>query len=404
MALTNIAISNAKPGKTVVRLKDERGLYLEISPAGGKWWRLRYWMGGKENRISLGVYPDVSLKDARERRDEARRMIANGIDPSKARKAEKAEAAADAETFELVAREWHDKFKTTMTEQSAAEILHRLERDVFPWIGTKPVKVVTAPELLAVVRRIESRGAPETARRCLQYLSRIGRYAVATGRAERDAAADLRGCLPPANKKHFSSLTDPKDIAALLRAIDNYQGSFIVLCALRLAPLVFVRPGELRKAEWTEFDLDGAEWRIPAVRMKMKEQHIVPLASQVVAILRELHPLTGSGQFLFPSIRSAGRPISENTLNGALRRMGYTKEEICAHGFRSMASTMLNEMGWNRDAIEKQLAHGERNAVRASYNFAQYLPERRKMMQVWADSLDALKKGAKVIPLHATGE
>ena len=402
MALTNIAISNAKPGKSVIRLKDERGLYLEISPNGGKWWRLRYWIGGKENRISLGVYPDVSLKDARERRDEARKLIANGIDPSEARKAEKTEAVAEGETVELVGREWHDKFKASLTERSAAEILHRLERDVFPWIGSKPIKDVTAPELLDVVRRIESRGAPETARRCLQYLSRIGRYAVATGRAERDTAADLRGCILPASKRHFSSLTNPKDIAALLRSIDSYQGSLVVLCALRLASMTFVRPGELRKAEWTEFNFEESEWRIPAERMKMKEQHIVPLSRQAVAILRELHPLTGSGKYVFPSIRSSARPMSENTVNGALRRMGYTKEEMTGHGFRSMASTLLNEMGWNRDAIERQLAHGERNAVRASYNFAEYLPERRRMMASWSDYLDKLKAGAKITPLHAT--
>jgi integrase len=401
MALTDVAVRNAKPGPKTIRLRDERGLYLEVSPKGGKWWRLRYTFQGKENMLSLGVYPDVSLKDARDRRDAARRLIANGVDPSDARKAEKAEVQADAETYELVGREWHNKFMANLTERSASEILHRLERDVFPWVGHRPIREVTAPELLAVIRRIESRGAPETARRCLQYLSRIGRYAVATGRAERDAAADLRGCLPPANKRHFSSLTDPKAIAGLLRAIDAYQGSLVVLCALRLASLTFVRPGELRKAEWTEFNFEESEWRIPAERMKMKEQHIVPLSQQAVATLRELHPLTGSGKYVFPSIRSLARPMSENTVNGALRRMGYTKEEMTGHGFRSMASTLLNEMGWNRDAIERQLAHGERNAIRASYNFAEYLPERRKMMQAWADYLDKLKAGAKVTPIHA---
>lgn len=405
MPLTDTMVRNAKPGQKAIRLKDDRGLYLEVTPAGGKLWRLRYWLNSRENRISLGTYPDVSLKDARERRDEARKLIANGIDPSEARKEVKAVAAADAETFELVGREWHEKFKCSLTDRSAAEILHRLERDVFPWVGSRPMKDVTAPELLTVVRRIESRGAPETARRCLQYLGRIGRYAVATGRAERDAAADLRGSLPPANKKHFSTLTDPKAIAGLLRAIDNYQGSLVVLCALRLASLVFVRPGELRKAEWSEIDLDKAEWRIPAERMKMKEQHIVPLSRQAVAILRELHPLTGAGHYVFPSLRSGARPMSENTVNAALRRMGYAKEEMTGHGFRSMASTLLNEMGWNRDAIERQLAHGERNAIRASYNFAEYLPERCKMMQSWADYLDKLKAGAKVTPLHtASGE
>lgn len=402
--LTDRTIKSIVPGEKKTRHFDAGGLYLEVAPSGGKWWRLKFRYGGKEKRLSLGTYPTISLKEARERRDEAKKLLANGIDPSAARKEEKAEARAAGETFEVIAREWHGSFLKGLTERSASEILHRIERDVFPWVGHKPVREVTAPDLLAVVRRIESRGAPETARRVLQYLSRIGRYAVATGRAERDAAADLRGALPPANKKHFSTLTDPKDVAALLRAIDSYQGSFIVLCALKLAPLVFVRPGELRKAEWTEFNLDEAEWRIPAERMKMRELHIVPLSSQCVTILKELQPLTGSGKYLFPSVRSVARPISENTLNGALRRLGYTKEEICAHGFRSMASTLLNEQGWNRDAIEKQLSHGERDAIRASYNFAQYLPERRKMMQGWADFLEGLKAGAKVTPLRgATG-
>jgi len=402
--LTDKTIKSLVPGEKKTRHFDAGGLYLEVAPSGGKWWRLKFRYGGKEKRLSLGTYPTVSLREARERRDGAKKMLANGIDPSAARKEEKAEARAASETFEVIAREWHGSFLKGLTERSASEILHRIERDVFPWVGHKPVREVTAPDLLAVVRRIESRGAPETARRVLQYLSRIGRYAVATGRAERDAAADLRGALPPANKKHFSTLTDPKDVAALLRAIDTYQGSYIVLCALKLAPLVFVRPGELRKAEWAEFNLDEAEWRIPAERMKMRELHIVPLSHQCVTILKELQPLTGSGKYLFPSIRSVARPISENTLNGALRRLGYTKEEICAHGFRSMASTLLNEQGWNRDAIEKQLSHGERDAIRASYNFAQYLPERRKMMQGWADFLEGLKAGAKVTPLHgATG-
>lgn len=402
--LTDKTIKSLVPGDKKTRHFDAGGLYLEVAPSGGKWWRLKFRYGGKEKRLSLGTYPTISLKEARERRDEAKKLLANGIDPSAARKEEKAEARAAGETFEVIAREWHGSFLKGLTERSASEILHRIERDVFPWVGHKPVREVTAPDLLAVVRRIESRGAPETARRVLQYLSRIGRYAVATGRAERDAAADLRGALPPANKKHFSTLTDPKDVAALLRAIDTYQGSYIVLCALKLAPLVFVRPGELRKAEWAEFNLDEAEWRIPAERMKMRELHIVPLSQQCVTILKELQPLTGSGKYLFPSIRSVARPISENTLNGALRRLGYTKEEICAHGFRSMASTLLNEQGWNRDAIEKQLSHGERDAIRASYNFAQYLPERRKMMQGWADFLEGLKAGAKVTPLRgATG-
>ena len=402
MPLTDTMVRNAKPGQKAIRLKDDRGLYLEVTPAGGKLWRLRYWLNSRENRISLGVYPDVSLKDARERRDEARKLIANGVDPSKARQEEKAEAAAEALTFEHVAREWYERFKPKWSPSHSLDVIQRLEKNVFPSLGPKSIRDIAAPELLAAVRLIEGRGAVESARRILQMCGQIFRYAIATGQADRDIAADLRGSLPPAREKHHASITDPKAVAQLMRAIDGYQGAFMVLCALRLAPLVFVRPGELRHAEWSEIDLDGAEWRIPAPKMKMKEQHIVPLSRQAVAILRELHPLTGAGRYVFPSVRTSARAMSENTVLAALRRLGYTKDEMTGHGFRSMASTLLNELGWNRDAIERQLAHAERNAVRAAYNFAEHLPERRRMMQAWADYLDKLKAGAKVTPLHAT--
>ena len=402
MPLTDLAVRNTKPSAKTVRLRDDRGLYLEISPKGGKWWRLRYTFQGKENMLSLGVYPDVSLKDARERRDEARKLLANGIDPSKARQEEKAEAAAEALTFEHVAREWYERFKPKWSPSHSLDVIQRLEKNVFSSLGPKPIRDITAPELLAAIRLIEGRGAVESARRILQMCGQIFRYAIATGQADRDIAADLRGSLPPAREKHHASITDPKAVAQLLRAIDGYQGAFMVLCALRVSPLVFVRPGELRHAEWSEIDLDKAEWRIPAERMKMKEQHLVPLSTQSLAILRELHPLTGAGHYVFPSVRTSARPMSENTVLAALRRMGYTKDEMTGHGFRSMASTLLNEMGWNRDAIERQLAHAERNSIRAAYNFAEFLPERRRMMQAWADHLDALKAGAKITPLHAT--
>lgn len=401
MPLTDVAVRNAKPGPKTVRLRDDRGLYLEISPKGGKWWRLRYMLKGKANMISLGVYPDVSLKDARERRDDARKLIANGIDPSQARKEEKAEIAADSVTFEKVAREWFAKFKENWTAGHAARTMRRFEMDVFPWIGARPVRDILAPELLTTIRRIESRGAIETAHRTLQNCGQVFRYAVASGHADRDISGDLRGALPPSKEKHHASVTDPKDVASLLRTIETYQGSFVTMSALRLAPMLFVRPGELRHAEWSEIDLDKAEWRIPAAKMKMREQHIVPLCRQAIAIMRELHPLTGAGRYLFPSVRTSARPMSENTVNAALRRLGYAKDEMTGHGFRSMASTLLNEMGWNRDAIERQLAHAERNSIRAAYNFAEFLPERRKMMQAWADYLDKLKAGAKVTPLHA---
>lgn len=400
MPLTNTAIRNAKPGPKAVRLFDGGGLYLEVAPSGGKWWRLKYRFGGKEKRLSLGVYPDVSLAQARERRDEARKMLAQGLDPGEVRKAEKSESVEQTNTFEAVAREWHAKFSPSWVVSHSGRILRRLEKDVFPWIGSRPIREIMAPELLETLRRIEARGALETAHRALQNCGQVFRYAVATGRADRDPSGDLRGALPPSNKKHHASLTDPKDIAALLRSLDTYSGHHVTRCALKLAPLVFVRPGELRHAEWSEIDFEAAEWRIPAAKMKMREKHIVPLSRQAVAVLREIQPLTGAGRYVFPSARSKARPMSENAVTAALRRMGYTSDEMTGHGFRSLACTLLNEMGWHKDAIERQMAHAERNSVRAAYNFAEHLPERRRMMASWADYLDQLKAGGKVIPLH----
>ena len=400
MPLTDTAVRNAKPDNTkTLRLKDERGLYLEIPPRGGKWWRLRYWIAGKENRLSLGVYPDISLKDARERRDEARRQIARGIDPSAVRKGIAAEQQATCETFQLIAEEWHTKFRHTWADNTAKTVIERLQKDIFPYIGARPIREITPPELLAVVRRIESRGAVETARRDLQKCGEIFRYALATGRAERDIAADLRGAIAPPKKRHFASIHEPKDIGELLRAIDGYQGSPVTRCALQLAPLTFVRPGELRHAEWSEIDLEAGEWRIPAARMKMREKHIVPLSRQALDVLRELHPITGGGLYVFPGARSATRPMSENAVLAALRRMGYEKGEMTGHGFRSMASTILHEQGWLSDVVERQLAHGDRNKVRASYNFAQHLDKRREMMQAWANYLDTLREGGKVVAI-----
>ena len=401
MALTNVAVQGAKPKAKRYILKDEKGLYLEVSPSGGKWWRLRYWIAGRENRLSLGTFPEVSLAQARARRDDARKLLAEGLDPSATRKAEKAEAQAGGETFELVALEWFERFRGKWTAPHAGRILTRLKKDVFPFIGSRPIHEINAPELLSAMRRIEARGAIETAHRALQNCGQVFRYAVACGKAERDPSGDLRGALTPTKEKHHPSITDPKELGELLRAIDAYQGSHVVRCALKLAPLVFVRPGELRKAEWSEVDLEAAEWRIPAAKMKMRVQHIVPLSRQAVAILRELHPLTGAGTFLFPGVRSSAKPMSENTVNAALRYMGYSTDQVTGHGFRSTASTLLNEQGWNRDAIERQLAHAERNNVRAAYNFAEFLPERRKMMQAWADFLDGLRQGGKVVPIRA---
>jgi len=400
--LTDVAVRNAKPGPKPKRLFDGGGMYLEVSPAGGKLWRLKYRFHGKEKRLALGAYPAVGLADARARTEAARKLLAQGIDPSAARKAEKRGEAAEAETFEIVTREWHEKFKPTWTPSHAARILTSLEKDAFPWIGSRPIRELTPPEVLAVARRVESRGALESAHRLVGNIGMICRYAVASGKAESDPTTSLKGALPPAKEKHHPSITDPKELGELLRTIDAYQGSHVVRCALRLAPLLFVRPGELRHAEWAEVNLESAEWRIPAEKMKMQVQHIVPLSRQAVAVLRELHPLTGADKFLFPSVRSSAKPMSENTVNAALRYMGYSTDQVTGHGFRSTASTLLNEQGWNRDAIERQLAHAERNNVRAAYNFAEFLPERRRMMQAWADFLDGLKAGGKVIPIRAT--
>jgi integrase len=393
MRLSTAKIQNSPPQKKAVRLFDGRGLYLEIVPTGSRWWRFKYRFAGKEKRISVGVYPDVGLKKARDRRDEMRKLVADGIDPSAARKQEKLMALdAALNTFEAVAREWFEKHSLNWEATYSVKLLARLEANVFPWLGHRPIRDIKAPELLSVLRRVESRGVLETAHRLMNYCGNIYRYAVATGRAERDISADLRGALPPSTPRHHASVTDPEGVAALLRAIDGYRGSNVTRYALQLAPLVFVRPGELRKAEWIEIDLEAGEWRIPAERMKMKTKHIVPLSSQAVAILRALQPLTGKGRYVFPGARSRERCMSENTVNGGLRRLGWSGSEMTGHGFRSMASTLLNEQGWNRDAIERQLAHSERNSIRAAYNYAEHLPERRRMMQAWSDYLNTLKR------------
>jgi len=405
VALTDTAIRNAKPKDKAYVLNDGRGLNLEISPKGGKWWRLRYTFGGKPNRISLGTYPEISLVQARERREEARKLIAQGIDPSNVRKDARVQEQQQIETFELVARQWHEKFNTKWTPGHAARIMTSLENDAFPWIGPKAIRSILPPEVLSVARRVESRGAIETAHRLVGNIGMVFRYAVAAGLADSDPTRDLRGALSPTNEKHHASLTEPGAVSELLRTIETYKGSLITRCALRLAPLVFVRPGELRHAEWSEINEEAAEWRIPAHKMKMRTQHIVPLSKQALAVLEEIKPVTGTGRYVFPGERTASRPMSENTVTAALRRLGYAKDEMTGHGFRSIASTLLNELGWNRDAIERQLAHAERNNVRAAYNFAEFLPERRKMMQSWADHLDALREGGKVVPLfRASGE
>lgn len=391
MPLNEFTIKNAKPLAKAYKLSDEKSLFLLVHPNGSKYWRLKYYFAGKEKLLALGVYPEISLKTARDKRDEARRLLNDNIDPGLARQTSKYATILNSEnTLEAVAREWHLKYLSTWTADHAKRIITRLENDIFPWLGKRAIHEITAPELLSVLRRVENRGTPDTAHRELQNCGQIFRYAIATGRAQRDISADLRGALSPVKTQHLPTITDPKEIGKLLRAINGYQGYFVTKCALRLAPLLFVRPGELRCAEWSEIKTDTAEWRIPANKMKMRETHIVPLSKQAIEILEELKPLTGEGKYVFPGVRYPDRPMSDNTINAALRRLDYMGDDITGHGFRSMASTLLNEQGWNRDAIERQLAHGERNKVRASYNYAEYLPERRKMMQAWADYLSSL--------------
>jgi integrase len=397
MPLTDTSVRKAKPGSKPYKMHDLQGLFVLVAPGGGKWWRQKYRYMGKEKLLSLGVYPQIGLKEAREQRDAIRKQLAAGIDPSENRKALKA-AKADSlsNSFEIVAREWLGKQTPTWSKSNAMKVTRRLEADLFPWLGKRPVSEIKAPELLKALRRVEERAAVDTAHRILQDCGRIFRYAVASGRAERDVAADLRGALAPAVGNHFASITDPEKVGALLRATETYQGTLIVKCALRLAPLVFLRPGELRKAEWAEFDLDKADWNIPASRMKIKNQgsHLVPLSRQAVKVLREIHPITGDDRFVFPSARSSSRPMSDNAVLAALRRMGFPKEEMSGHGFRAMARTILDEVLRIRpDYIEHQLGHAVKDPNGRAYNRTAHLPERRKMMQRWADYLDKLASG-----------
>jgi integrase len=398
--LTDTAIRKAQPRAKTYKLADGGGLTLLANPNGSKWWRLRYRIGKTEKMISVGVYPDVSLKQARERRDEARKVIAEGGDPSANRQRE---AASLEQTFAAIAQEWLDKQRKGMSEATIqkAEWTFKL---LNPSIGRSPIRSITAPDILAILRKLEDRGKHETAHRAKQRAGQIFRYAIATGRAERDPTADLRGALAPIVVTNHPAITDPKGVGELLRAIDGYRGKAVTECALKLAPLLFVRPGELRAARWEEFDLDAAEpeWRIPAARMKMREQHLVPLSSQAVAILRDLQLVSGPGGYCFPSLRDVNRPMSENTITAALRRMGYSSDQMTWHGFRTIASTLLNEQGWHPDLIELQLAHAERNQVRAAYNKAKRMPERRTMMQAWSDYLDGLRAGAAVVNIRKT--
>jgi integrase len=388
MKLTDTAVRNARPGDRPRKLFDGDGLYLFVSPTGHRAWRFKYYIDGKEKHLHFGRYPEISLKAARERRLEARRALEMGKDPGAIKRAE---GAARSETFEALATEWLEVQRHKLTAKTFENKRERLSAFVFPYLGKRPIADVRALDMLEVLKRIEERGRHETAHRVRSECGNVFRYAVVTGRAERDPTVDLRGAIAAVVRRNRPAIVDPARIGELMRAIAGYRGDTSTEFALKLLPLTFVRPGELRLAEWSEFNLKAAEWRIPAPRMKMRELHLVPLSSQAIALFKDLHVLTGSGRLVFPSIRSKDRTISDNTLNAALRRLGFGGDEMVAHGFRSMASTCLNEQGWHPDLIELQLAHAERNESRGAYNRAQRLPERRRMMQAWADYLDELR-------------
>jgi integrase len=419
MPLTDTTIRTAKAGTKPRKLADERGLYLLVNPNGSKLWRFKYRFEGREKLLSFGSYPDVplatpkgssKLKGARELRDDARKLLASGVDPGAAKREER-DLAAGTGTFGAVAEEWIAHQQHAWTDGHAVTVRSRLDRDVLPYLRTRQLDEIDAPEILKLLRRVESRGAIESAHRIKTVCSQVFEYAVATGKAKRNPVADLgAGALKTPIAKPMAAVLKPTEVAALLRSIDDYKGTHVVRCAFKLAPLVFVRPGELRAAEWAEFDLDAEQpqWVIPAARMKLEKaakadsnrSHIVPLSRQAVEILRDVQALTGRGRYVFPGARSDGKPMSENAITAALRRMGYTGDTMTWHGFRSIASTMLNEKGYNADAIESQLAHVSGNKVRGAYNRAKYLTERRRMMQDWSDHLDALKSDAKVTPIR----
>jgi integrase len=400
MALSDTAIRTAKPADKPYKLSDEKGLFVLVMPKGAKYWRLKYRIDGKEKLLSFGTYPDTSLKDARTRREDARKLLANGVDPGEVKKATKAaKVERSANSFEVICREWLEQRKDTVEPAQTAKTLARMENDVFPWIGGKAITEITAPDVLSVMKRMDERGARYTAHRVRSEISRAFRYAIATGRAERDPCPDLKGAIPSPRSGNFASITEPAKVAEMLRAFDAFSGTFVVKSALFLAPLLFVRPGELRKAQWADIDLDKAEWRY--FINKTKTEHLVPLASQSVAILKELHELTGHGCYAFPG-RDPQKAMSEAAVNAALRRMGYdTKTEITGHGFRAMARTILHEeLHQKPEVIEHQLAHSVSDVLGTAYNRTKFLKERKAMMQLWADYLDKLKAGAEVFSFN----
>ncbi len=399
MSLTDTRIKAAKPAEKIYKIYDADGLYIEVPPSGSKRWRIKYRLDGKEKRISLGTYPEIGLRAARDRRDMARRLVAEGKDPSVAFRSGFPTVPKDeqgefhGETLQSVAEEWFAKFEHSWKPSHARTIRIRLDKYVYDVLGSMPVQDITPPDVLKLLRVIEANNALETAKRTFMVCSQIFRYAVATARIKSDPCRDLKGALPPVVNRNYPAITEPKAVGMLMRSIDAYTGSGVVRAALQLLALTFVRPGALRLAQWGEFDFEKEEWLIPAERMKMKREHVVPLSRQAMVILTELRQVSGRGEILFPSVRVGKRhqPISESTLLVALRGMGYTKEQMVPHGFRSMASTLLNEQGWRPDVIERQLAHLDGNRIRAVYNRAEYITERRNMMQAWADYLDSLR-------------
>ncbi len=398
--LAPLQVSNAKPKEKEYKLTDGGGLYLLVTPSGGKLWRLKYRFEGREKKLALGAFPEISLSAARRKREEAKGQIAQGVDPGAARKEKKAAELREQETFETVAREWHQQFQSKWAPKTAKAILKMMANNVFREIGDKPISLVDAPMLLNVLRRIEVRGANYTAHRVRGLCGQVFRYAVATGRTERDPSGDLKGALAPIKTTHRAATTDPKEVAPLLRMLYSYQGSMVVSCALRLLPLLFVRPGELRTMKWADVDLDKSEWSFMV--NKTKTPHIVPLAKQAMTILWEIHPVTGDSVYVFPSARGNSRPMSDMAMNAALRRMGIdTKTEITGHGFRALARTILDEvLGFRPDFIEHQLAHAVRDPLGRAYNRTSHLKERKEMMQKWANYLDKLRTGAAILPIR----
>ncbi len=405
MPLSDTAIRNAKPAEKTYKLSDSAGLYLQINPNGSKLWRFKYRYGGKEKKLALGAYPDVPLKEARAGRDNARAMLASGRDPSQAKRLERiARQVSAANSFEAIALEYIEKMEKEARADTTVKKTKWFLSLLKPDLGARPISEISPQELLATLRKAEQRGHRETASRLRSFASRIFRYGIATARANLDPAQMLRGALLTPQVKGHAAILDPKQVGELLRAIDGYHGQPATLFALKLSPHVFQRPGEVRSMEWAEIDLDAGLWTIPAARMKMRHPHRLPLSRQSVAILREIQTITGDGRYVFPSVRSAQRPMSGNTINGALRRLGYSDDEMTAHGFRSTASTLLNESGkWSPDAIERALAHKDRNDIRATYNFAEYWEQRAAMAQWWSDYLDTLRKGAEILPFSQRG-